>query len=144
MRKHYSSHNGSVLLGLGFDPVDGPDSDGAVTVSAVSVSLTIDGDPHPGVSGTCTLPPDQNAHPDNASTPYTGTFVFTVEDGATTALSGAVTGSFDTDRIFRAASFTKVALGSHIEVPPDFNRILLPLDADEIAMGTASVIIKPN
>jgi hypothetical protein len=144
MRKHYQGQNGSVVLGLGFDSVDAPGVDGAVTVAANSISLTIDGTDYHGVTGVCTIPPDQNAHPANASTPYTGTFTFTMPDGSAMALSGTVTGSFDGDQVFWPDSFTDVALGADIPPSADFNRILLPLDDDQIAMGTASVIIKPN
>ena len=143
MRKHYTGTNGSVLLGVGFDPVAAPGADGSVTIAANSVSLTIDGEPHPSVTGSCTLPAGQNAHPANAATRYTGTFTF-LSDGGLTALSGTVTGSFDSDQTFWPESFTEVALGSHIPAPADFNAMLVLLEADEIAMGTASVIVKPN
>ncbi len=142
MRKHYTGENGSVLLGLGFDPVEAPGADGSVTIAANSVSLTVGGDPQPGISGSCTLPPSQNAHPADTTTRFVGTFAFT--DSSATALSGTVTGSFDSEGVFWPDSFTEVALGSHIDPPADFNQTLLPLDADEVAMGTASVIIKPN
>ena len=145
MSKHYTSSDGSVVLGATFHPVDGPDSEGAVTIPAAGGFLTIDGTDYTGLSGACVLPPDQGADPGSTSVQYIGTFAFAVDPHTSDVLSGTVTGAFDLDRLFCPARFTDVVLSHPLTSPADFSQILLPpLDDDEVAMGTSSVIIKPT
>ena len=144
MRTNFTSTDYSVVLRLTFDPVAGPDSTGAVTVPTTGGSLTIDGTDYTGISGSLTLPAGQNADPGNTSTAYAGTFALAVAPDTTSALSGTVTGSFDVDRIFCPQSFSDVTLSSPLDA--DSGLTLLPPrpDEEDIAMGTASVIIKPQ
>jgi hypothetical protein len=144
MRTNFTSTDDSAVLRLTFNPVAGPDSAGSVTVPTTGGTLTIDGTDYTGISGSCTLPAAQNADPGNTSTAYTGTFALVIAPDTTTALSGTVTGSFDSDRIFCPQSFTDVALGSPLDANSGLTFLPPPPDEEDIAMGTASVIIKPQ
>jgi hypothetical protein len=137
------STDDTVVLRLSFDPIDGPEEAGHVTVPTTGGSLTIDGTDYTGIVGAVTIPADQNAHPDNTSVPYTGTFTLVIGADGTTALSGSVTGSFDADKIFRPASLTDVILAAALGNPDSSLTLLPPPDDDEVAMGTSSIIIKP-
>ena len=145
MRTNFTSTDESLVLRLTFNPVAGPDGTGTVTIPTTGGSLTIDGTDYTGLTGVCILPAEQGADPGNTTTSYTGTFALSIAPDATIALSGVVTGSFDSDRIFCPQSFTDVTLGSPLDAS-EFNLTLLPPppDEEEIAMGTASVIIKPQ
>lgn len=142
MRTNFTSTDDSLVLRLTFDPVAGPDSSGSVTVPTAGGSLTIDGTDYTGLSGSCMLPAEQNPHPASTSTPYTGTFALVIASDATTAVSGTVIGSFDSDGIFCPHSFTEVVLASSFGA--DSSLTLLPPPADEVdvANGTSTIIIK--
>src|SRR5579859_1067349 len=144
MRTNFTSTDYSLVLRLTFNPVAGPDNGGSVTVPTTGGSLTIDGADYTGISGSCTLSAEQNADPGNTSASHTGTFAFAIGPDTATALSGTVTGSFDSDGLFFPQSFTDVVLSAALGAP-DSSLTLLPPppDEDEIANGTASVIIKP-
>jgi hypothetical protein len=144
VRTNFTSTDYSVGLRLTFDPVADPDSRGSVTVPTTGGSLTIDGTDYTGISGSCTLPAGQNADPGNTSTSYTGTFALAIAPDTTTALSGAVTGSFDADRIFCPQSFSDVTLGSPLSADSGLTLLPPPPSEEDVAMGTASVIIKPQ
>jgi hypothetical protein len=143
MRTNYTSTDETVVLRLTFAPIDGPEDEGHVTVPTTGASLTIDGTDYSGLGGSFTIPADQNAHPDNTSIPYTGTFTLIIDPDGTTALSGTVTGSFDADKIFRPASLTDVILAAALGNPDSSLTLLPPPDDDDVAMGTSSIIIKP-
>jgi hypothetical protein len=145
MRTNFTSTDESLVLRLTFNPVAGPDSTGSVTIPTTGGSLTTDGTDYTGISGSCTLPAEQNADPDNTTASYTGTFALAIAPNSSTSLSGTVTGSFTSDRTFCPQSFTDVTLASPLDAS-DCGLTLLPPPPDEedIAMGTASVIIKPQ
>jgi hypothetical protein len=115
-----------------------------VTVPTTGGSLTIDGTDYTGISGSLTVPAEQKADPGNTATTYTGTFALTIAPGATAALSGTVTGSFDADRIFCPRSFSDVTLGSPLDANSGLTLLPPPPDEEDVAMGTASIIIKPQ
>jgi len=145
MRTNFTSTDESAVLRLTFNPVAGPDSASSVTVPTTGGTLTIDGTDYTGISGSCTLPAAQNADPGNSSASYTGAFALAIAPDTTAALSGTVTGSFNADRIFCPQSFTDVALGSPLDASASGLTFLPPPpDEEDIAMGTASIIIKPQ
>src|ERR1700761_5448831 len=135
MRTNYTSTDDMVVLRLTFDPIDGAEDAGHVTVPTSGGSLTIDGTDYTGLSGTFTIPADQNAHPDNTSVPYTGTFTLVIATDDGTALSGSVTGAFDADKVFRPSRFTEVILAASLG-DADTLTLLPPPDDDDVAMGT--------
>lgn len=145
MRINFTSTDYSVVLRLTFNPIEGPDADGAVTVPIAGGSLTIDGTDYTGVTGSCRVPPEQKADPASQSGSYTGVFAFTLAPDTAIVLSGTVTGSFDGDRVFVPQSFTEVTLGAPLAAQSAFSGTLLPPPGDDsIAMGTASAMIKPS
>jgi hypothetical protein len=144
MRTNFTSTDESLVLRLTFDPVAGRDDTRSVTVPTTAGSLTTDGTDYTGISGSCVLPAEQNADPGNTSATYTGTFALIIAPGATAAVSGTVTGSFDADRIFCPHSFSDVTLGAPLDADSGLTLLPPPPDEEDIAMGTASVIIKPR
>ncbi len=145
MRTNFTSTDYTVVLRLAFNPVAGPDSSGSVIVPTTGGTLTIDGTDYTGLSGACTLPAEQTPDPGNMSAVYTGTFVLAIAPDTTAALSGSVTGSFDSDGIFHPQSFTGVSLGPPVG-SPEGSLTLLPPSPDqfEVAQGPDSVIITPR